>query len=91
MKRYQLTYLTLSKQTVQEFKKAYLKDKEVTNKEVTVLISRERGWPKLLPEVIMAKTIQTVKALHLKDAPVSIAVINTIAKGVVMSEDRCLL
>ena len=39
----------------------------------------------------MGKTIQTVKALHLKDAPVSIAVINTIAKGVVMSEDRCLL
>ena len=91
VKRYQLTYPTLSKQTVHEFKKAYLKEKEVTNKEVTVLKSRKRGRSKLLPEDIMAKTIQTVKALSLKGAPVSSAVINAIAKSVVMAEDRCLL
>ena len=58
---------------------------------MTVLKSRKRGRPKLLPEDIMAKTIQTVKALRLKGAPVSSAVINAIAKGVVMAEDRCLL
>ena len=52
-----------------------------------VLKSRKRGRPKLLPEDIMAKTIQTVKALRLKGAPVSSAVINAIAKGVVMAED----
>ena len=34
----------------------------------------------------MAKTIQTVKALRVKGAPVSSAVINAIAKGVVMAE-----
>ena len=53
--------------------------------------SRKRGRPKLPPEDIMTKTIQTVKALRLKGAPVSNAVINAIAKGVVMAEDRCLL
>ena len=34
----------------------------------------------------MAKTIQTVKALRVKGAHVSSAVINAIAKGVVMAE-----
>ena len=43
-------------QTVHEFKNAYLKDKEVTNKEVTVLKSRKHGRPKL-PKDIKAKTI----------------------------------
>ena len=57
---------------------------------MTVLKSRKHGRTKLLPKDIMAKTIQTVKALRLKGAPVSSAVINAIAKGV-MAEDRCLL
>ena len=39
----------------------------------------------------MAKTIQTVKVLHWKGAPVSSAVINAMAKGAVMTEDQCLL
>ena len=63
----------------------------MTNKEVTVLKSRKCGRPKLLPEDIMVKTIQIVKVLHLKGALVSSAVINAIAKGVVMVENRCLL
>ena len=88
VKRYQLTYPTFSRQTVHEFKKAYLKEKEVTNKEVTVLKSRKRGRPKLLPGNIMAKIIQTVKALRLKGAPVSSAVINAIAKGVMKYLER---
>ena len=91
LKQYQLTYPTLSKQTAHELKKAYLKEKEVTNKEVTILKSRKCGQPKLLPEYIMAKTIQTVKALHLKGAPVSSPVINATAKDVVVVQDRCLL
>ena len=87
VKRYQLTYPTLSKQTVHEFKNAYLKEKEVTKK-VTVLKSRKHGRTKLLPKDIMAKTIQTVKALRLKGAPVSSAVINAIAKGVMKYLER---
>ena len=52
------------KRWVHKFKKAYLKEKGATNKEVIVLKSRKLGRPKLLPKDIMAKTIQTVKALH---------------------------
>ena len=80
VKRYQLTYRTLSKQTIHEFKKAYLKEKEATNKEVTVMRSKIRGRSKLLPEDIMAKTIQTVESLRLNAAPVSSAVINAIER-----------
>ena len=57
---------------------------------MTVLRSRKRGRTKLLPEN-MAKTAQTVKASHLKGAPVSNAVINAITKGVVLAKYRCLL
>ena len=91
VKRYQLTYHTLSKQTINEFKKAYLKEKGATNKEVTVMRSKTRGRPKLLSEDIMAKTNQTVEALRLNAAPVSSAVFNAIVKGVVMAENRCLV
>ena len=87
--RYAATTTTAAavKQWVHKFKKTYLKEKEATNKEVIVLKSRKLGRPKLLPKDIMAKTIQTVKALHWKGAPVSSAVINAIAKGVAMAED----
>ena len=91
VKRHRLTYRTLSMRTIHEFKKAYLKEKEATNKEVTVMTSKTRGQPKLLSEDIMAKTIQTVEALRLNAAPVSSAVINAIVKGVVMAENRCLV
>ena len=91
VKRYQLTYRTLSKQTIHGFKKAYLKEKETTNKEVTVMRSKTRGRPKLLSEDIMAKTIQTVEAVRLNAAQVSSAVINAIVKGVAMAENRCLV
>ena len=50
VKLYELTYPTLSKETVHGFTKAYLKKKEATNKEATVLKSRKRGRPKLLLE-----------------------------------------
>ena len=53
--------------------------------------SRKRRRSKLLAEDITAKTIQTVKALRLKGAPASSAVINAIAKGGVMAEGRYLL
>ena len=55
VKQYQLTYTTLSKQTVHEFKEVYLKEKEATNKEVTTLKSRKHRRPILLPEDIITK------------------------------------
>ena len=60
---------------------------------MTFLKSRKHVKAKLLPEDIMVKTIQTVKAFRLKSAPVSSAVINATAEGVVVvtAEDQCLL
>ena len=39
----------------------------------------------------MKKTIETIQALRLEDAPVTVAVINAIAKGIVMANDRTIL
>ena len=39
----------------------------------------------------MKKAIQTIKALRLKDVPISYNVINTIAKGIVVANDKTML
>ena len=84
VRKYQVDFPNLRKQPVYEFKKAYLKQKESSGKEVTILKAKRRGRPKLLPEEIMKKAIQTIKALRLKGASISYNVINAIAK-----RDRC--
>ena len=52
---------------------------------------RKRGRPALLPDDLMKKTIETIQDLRLKGAPVTAAVINAIAKGIVMANDRTIL
>ena len=91
VRKYQLDFPNLRKQTVYEFKKAYLKEKGSSGKEVTILKAKKRGRPKLLPEEIMNKTIKTIKVLRLKGAPISYNVINAIAKGIVVANDRTML
>ena len=89
VRKYQVDFPNLRKQTVYEFKKAYLKQKESSGKEVNILKTKRRGRPKLLPEKIMKKTIRTIKGL--KGAPISYNVINVIAKGIVVANDRTML
>ena len=91
VRKYQADFPNLRKQTVYKFKKAYLKKKESTGKEVIILKAKKRGRPKLLPEEITKKAIQTIKALRLKGAPISYNVINAIAKGIVIANDRTML
>ena len=91
VRKYQVDFPNLCKQTVHEFKKAYLKQKESFGKEVTILKAKRRDCPKLLPEEIMKKAIQTIKALCLKGATISYNVINAIAKGIVVANDRTML
>ena len=67
-------YPGLSKQSVSDFKKVALAPPKKSNK---------RGRPFLLLEEIMNKTIQLVKALRLKGAPISTPVITSIAKGII--------
>ena len=62
-----------------EFKKAYLKQKEYSGKEVTTLNAKN--------EIVL----NIFKALRLKGAPISYNVINSIAKGIVVANDRTML
>ena len=55
---------------------------------VRELSQKKRGRHTILPEELMQKTIDIVKALRTKGAPVSYSVINSVAKGVVISTDR---
>eukprot|EP00112_Aurelia_sp_Birch-Aquarium-sp1_P009963 Seg2152.1 transcript_id=Seg2152.1/GoldUCD/mRNA.D3Y31 product="hypothetical protein" protein_id=Seg2152.1/GoldUCD/D3Y31 len=60
----------LTKQTMSDFKKAYLALKTKDN-EVSEIKKKKTGRPSLLPEDLMKKTIDTVAGLRLKGAPVS--------------------
>ena len=53
--------------------------------------TKKRGRPSLLPDELMTKVISMVKALHLKGAPVTAEVINSVAKGFIITSDRSLL
>ena len=54
-------------------------------------IEKKTGRPSILPDDLMEKTIQTIDALRLKGAPVSSVVVNAVAKGIVIANDRCIL
>ena len=90
MKQFAGEYPNLKKQTVFVFKKAYEKQKS-SQQDVTKIDSKKRGRPKLLPEDLMKKTIETVQSLRPKGAPISSSIINAIAKGTVIANDRMLL
>ena len=82
----------IKRQTVSDFKKAYLECKKKNNgSEVTAIEKKKAGRPTLLPDDLMKKTIETVSALRLRGAPVSASVINAVAKGIVLANDRSLL
>ena len=69
-----------------EFKKAHLKQTDSCGKEVTILKAK-----KPLPEEIMRKAIQTIKALSLNGAPIRCNVINAIAEGIAVANVRTML
>ena len=58
---------------------------------MNLIAKKPRGRPTLLPEELMAKTIDVVSSLRLRGAPVSSAVIRAVAKGIITANDRSLL
>jgi len=89
-----LKYPGLKRQTVSDFKLAYVKlkkSKEAEDGDITEIVKKKTGRPTLLPENLMKKVIETVASLRLKGAPVSAAVIRAVARGVIMANDRSLL
>ena len=53
-----------------------------TGKEVEKIATKKHVRPKLLPEKAMVETVNLIKALRLKDARVTVSVINAIAKRI---------
>ena len=84
-------YPRLTKQTVSDFKKAFIQAKQTAVGPVNEITFRKRGRPALLPDNLMKKTIETIQAQLLKGALVTAAVINAIAKGIVTANDRTIL
>ena len=58
---------------------------------ITAIVNKKQGRPTLLPEDLMKKTISIVMNLRLKGPPISSSVINAMARGIVMANDRSLL
>ena len=58
---------------------------------VTFIKKKKNRWPSNLPDDLMEKTIQTIDVLRLKGAPVSSVVVNAVAKGIVIANDRSIL
>ena len=69
VRKYQADFPNLRRQTVFEFKKAYLKQKESSGKEVTILKAKKRGRPntsshrkylekELLPKQLLLRMIE---------------------------------
>ena len=80
-----LKYPGLKRQTVSDFKLAYLKLKksnEAANSDIKKIVKKKAGRPTLLPESLMRKVIETVANLRLRGALVSSAVIRAVARGV---------
>ena len=69
VRKYQADFPNLRKQTVYEFKTAYLKQKESSGKEVTILKAKRRGRPKLLPEEIMKQRSRQSRLYVLRVPP----------------------
>ena len=89
-----LKYPGLKRQTVSDFKLAYLKLKksnEAANSDIKKTVKKKTSRPTLLPESLMKKVIETVANLRLRGAPVSSAVIRAVARGVIIANDRSLL
>ena len=53
--------------------------------------TKKRGRPSLSPDELMTKVISMLEALHLKVAPETAEVINSVAKGFIIANDRSLL
>ena len=92
MRKYEQTYPGIKQQSVSSFKRKY---KELKSRdplvEVNEIGAKKQGRPSLLPEELMKKSLDIIKALRLKAAPVSYSVMAAVARGVVISHDRSLL
>ena len=92
VRKYEKKYPGIKQQSVSDFKRKYNELKrEEPSASITEIGTKKRGRPNLLPDELMNKSINIIKALRLKAAPVSYSVMSAVARGVVMAHDRNLL
>ena len=84
----------LKRQTVSDFKLAYLELKKKQDKaddDVKETVKKNTGRQTLLYAELMQNVVELVSALRVKGAPVSSSLICSVAKGVIVANDRSLL
>ena len=92
VRKFKGKFPAIKQQSVSNFKLKHLElQRKGPSASVTEIESKNRGRPNLLPDDLMAKTIDIIKALRLKAAPVSYSVMAAVARGIVMSDHRNLL
>ena len=82
------------KRQIGDFKLAYWELKKKQDKaddDVKEIVKKKTGHTTLLPVELMQKVVDLISALHLKGAPVSSSVICSVARGVILVNDRSLL
>ena len=82
------------RQTVSDFKLAYLELKKKQDKadnDVKEIAKKKTSPLILLPAELMQNVVDLVSALRLKGAPVSSSVICSVVRGVILANDRSLL
>ena len=83
MRKFKGKFPAIKQQSVSDFKRKYLElQRKGPSASVTEIVSKKRGRPNLLPDDLMAKTIDIIKALRLKAAPVSYSVMAAVARGI---------
>ena len=87
-------YPGLKRQTVSDFKLAYLELKKNHDKagdNVKEIVKKKAGRPTLFLVELMQRLVDLVSASRLKGVPVSSSVIWSAARGVILADDRSLL
>ena len=92
MRKYKQKYPGIKQQSVPDFKRKYKELKSCDPLvEVNEIGIKKQGRPSLFPEELMKKSIDIIKALRWKAAPVSYSVMAAVARGVAISHDQSLL
>ena len=87
-------YPGLKRQIVSDFKLAYLELKKKEDKaddDAKDIVKKKTGRPTLLPSELMQEVVDLVSALRLKRALVSSSVVCSVARGVILANERPLL
>ena len=87
-------YPGLKRQTVSDFKLAYLELKKKQDKagdNVKEIVKKKTGRPTLFLVELMQRLVDLVSASRLKGVPVSSSVIWSAARGVILADDRSVL